>query len=576
MPTGSPAREKECIICKKLFLPLKPSNRICDDDHFTSCPICGKQMLWNSTRKVEPCSKECRKENTRRNNLAKYGVEHPMQSKEVQANHKKAMLDKYGVESPLQSEELKQKAIQSVRAKYGVDWALSSAEVKEKSKSTMIDRYGGATTFQSNVLREKVTSTCLERYGVDNAGKSQEVIEKRTSTLMDRYGVDNPMKCAEVANKARETRVTNHSGRYWTEEMYGKAQQAWLEHLGVDNPAKSDEIIDKITHTFLERYGVVRAVHVPEFREKMIATMIERYNAPYYCMTKEYTDKSHFKISKVNKTFGNTLSTIGIEHEYEFNIGRKSYDIHLHNTNILIEIDPTYTHNVIGNHWDKEGLAEDYHYLKSKLAQENGYRCIHVFDWDDADKIVDLIRPKEKLYARNMSIYKLNLDVCEEFLNQFHLQGSCKGQLLCLGLVQDGILYQVMTFGKSRYDKSHDVELLRLCTRAGYIVVGGANKLFKYATQDYGLDNIISYCDLSKFNGDVYTRLGMKLIRTTQPQEVWSRENEKVTANLLRQRGYDQLFKTNYGKGTSNEELMLRNGWLPIFDCGQAVYEYKC
>lgn len=38
---------------------------------------------------------------------------------------------------------------------------------------------------------------------------------------------------------------------------------------------------------------------------------------------------------------------------------------------------------------------------------------------------------------------------------------------------------------------------------------------------------------------------------------------------------YDQLFGTSFGKGTSNEELMLLDGWLPVYDCGQAVYTYS-
>ena len=47
-----------------------------------------------------------------------------------------------------------------------------------------------------------------------------------------------------------------------------------------------------------------------------------------------------------------------------------------------------------------------------------------------------------------------------------------------------------------------------------------------------------------------------------------------ITDNLLRQRGFDQLFNTSYGKGTSNEQLMLDNGFVEIYDAGQAVYEY--
>ena len=47
-----------------------------------------------------------------------------------------------------------------------------------------------------------------------------------------------------------------------------------------------------------------------------------------------------------------------------------------------------------------------------------------------------------------------------------------------------------------------------------------------------------------------------------------------ITDNLLRQRGFDQLFGTSYGKGTSNRELMLEHGFVEIYDAGQSVYEW--
>lgn len=67
----------------------------------------------------------------------------------------------------------------------------------------------------------------------------------------------------------------------------------------------------------------------------------------------------------------------------------------------------------------------------------------------------------------------------------------------------------------------------------------------------------------------------MILKEVTSPAKVWSKDNLRVTDNLLRQRGYDQLFNANYDKGTSNEQLMLDHGWLPVYDCGQAVYVWN-
>ena len=67
----------------------------------------------------------------------------------------------------------------------------------------------------------------------------------------------------------------------------------------------------------------------------------------------------------------------------------------------------------------------------------------------------------------------------------------------------------------------------------------------------------------------------MKLKTWNSPSKIWSKNSEYIRDSLLRQRGYDQLFNTTYGKGKSNDELMLENGWLPVYDCGQAVYVYK-
>lgn len=543
-------KSKKCKICGEMFTPTSASNRICTKNHYQKCSICGAEFLWNSTSQPPATcdNKDCKRAETVRKNMEKYGVAHPMQSKEVQSHHKQAMLEKYGVESPLQSAEIKQKAIDSNFQKFGTAWALGNKDIHDKAKTTMTERYGAPTTLQSKILRDKVKQTTINRYGVDNPSKSQQVQDKMRETFNRIYGVDNPAKVPEIHAKLEATRISNN-GAYFTQDMLDKAKETWLAKYGVDNPSKSPEIQQKIKDSMVEKYGV-------EY-----GTLLSSAN--------KHT------ISESNRAFKQALHELGVEAEFEFALGPYRYDLHIIDTNILIEIDPTYTHNAIGNHWTDKGLDTLYHINKSKNAKEYGYRCIHVFDWDNLDNIIAMLQPKTKVNARDCRVYKLNMGCVNEFLDVHHLQGRVRGQTLALGLVKDGQLLQVMTFGQPRYDKSYDYELLRLCTRSDTVVIGGAQRLFKFATNLYELDNIISYCDLSKFTGDIYNRLGMTLIRTTAPQEVWSKGDKKITANLLRQRGYDQLFGTNYGRDKSNEVLMVENGWLPVYDCGQAVYEYK-
>lgn len=559
MPTGKPTKSRLCVLCNKVFVPRTPATKICDDTHFSSCPICGKSIVWNSTRSVEPCSKECRKEQTRRNYIIKYGVDHPMKNKDVQQRHKAAMKQKYGVEHALQLETFKSKASQTIQARLGVAWAQSSNEVKAKSFQTMIERYGGKTTLESPVLKAKMRDTMIERYGESNPSRVDELRAKAQATNIERWGVINPMMDPSIAQKSKTTRYNN------IDAITDKIKATLMEKYGVDNPAKIPEVRAKISDALRTAY--------PNFKDKMIDTNISKYGVPYYCMTEECRALQGSTISSINKRFGAKLDELHISHSYEYPVSTYSYDIKVDDS--LLEIDPSYTHNVIGNHWGQP-VSFDYHLRKTQAANDAGYRCIHIFDWDDWNKVINLVKPVERrIYARKCDIYKIHPNVGDKFLNENHIQGTCRGQLLYLGLVHEGELVQIMTFGRPRYDRSYDVELLRLCTLSGAQVVGGASRLFHHAVSTYELHNIISYCDRSKFLGKVYEAIGMHLNHVSPPQEIWSKGNKHITANLLRSRGYDQLFHTDYGKGTDNEQLMLENGWLPIYDCGQLVYEFR-
>lgn len=409
--------------------------------------------------------------------------------------------------------------------------ACSYACRAKKSKATSLVKYGCKAPGNNANARKQAKSTCKEHFGVEYAMQSPEVRQKSKETMIERYGVDNISKLPDVCSRRIETCIAK----------YGK-----------------------MPFNTLEVY------------EKQRQTMIERYGVPYYILTDKFQeDYKYIRVSKTNSRFGQILTAAGIQFELEFRIDRKIYDFILPEKKTVIEIDPTYTHNLLGNHWDKHGMEKLYHLNKSKLANEHGYNCIHIFDWDDWNKIVSILSTDIKLYARDCKIVELQKAAADKFMEDNHLQGTCKGQRCCYGLINDDTVVEVMTFGKPRYNRNYEFELLRLCTKSGYRIVGGASKLFKHFISTCSPSSIISYCDASKFTGAVYKNMGMNLVRRTDPSKVWSKGSKKITDNLLRQRGFDQLFGTDFGKGTSNDDLMLQNGWLPVYDCGQLVYEWR-
>ena len=442
------------------------------------------------------------------------------------------------------SEEVKNKTINTNLQKYGIKYTTQLEQMKNKSKQTKKERYDNENWNN----RIKCKQTKLERYG----DKNYHNLEQMKKTNLKKYGVEFYTQTEDYKIKNRNTN---------------------LKKYNVDNVFKSNIIKSKIKKTNLKKYGVEFPMQLESYRLNYQKVCMEKYGIKNGFLLSDKNKAN--RISKLNKSWGEFLSIR--ENDYEFCLDGKFYDLKKNNT--LIEINPSISHNSLyGVPWvkDSKPLLKDYHFNKSILGKNNNYRVIHIWDWDDKEKIGYLLQDKKKIYARNCKIKEINNKICNEFLNKYHLQGTCKGQSIKYGLFYNDNLVQVMTFGIPRYNKNFDWELLRLCSHKDFIIIGGSQKLFKYFLKN-NKGSIISYCDNSKFNGDVYLKLGFKLKDFGKPKKHWFNisKNIHITDNLLLKLGFDKLFNTNYGKGTSNEQLMIENGFLYIYDCGQSVYEYK-
>ena len=470
--------------------------------------------------------------------------------KKRSAKAKETFLKKYGVDNPSKTIEVKAKIQKTNLERYGHECSAQSEVVKEKIKATNLKKYGVEYSFQAGVVKEKIKATSLERYGVDNPSKSNIIKDKIVESNRRNLGVDYPMQSKEVMGKSRVTSLQKYGTEYPNQSEIVKQhiKESSLRLYGVEHPFMSEVVIDKVLKTNLERYGV----------------------SCYLMLTKRWGEAND---SKPNRDFAEMLDSNNITYEREFRCGKYSYDFKIGNN--LIEINPTATHNTHFNPYGKNKINDTYHANKSNLALCNGYNVIHVFDWDDIDKVVQLLRERETAYARKCEVRFVNEVDANKYLDTYHLQGTCRGQKFRLGLYYDNKLVSLMTFGKSRFNKNCEYELLRYCSH--YNVIGGAEKLFKYFVDNYRPNSIVSYCDTSKFSGKVYDILGFKYVKTNSPRKHWYSRKEKrhITDGLLLSRGYDRLFKENHGKGTSNEELILARGYLPVYDCGQSTYIWR-
>ena len=118
--------------------------------------------------------------------------------------------------------------------------------------------------------------------------------------------------------------------------------------------------------------------------------------------------------------------------------------------------------------------------------KNDGYKLIHIWEYDWINLIKQNIL-KEKLkalfnveqtriYARKCIIKEISTDLKNDFLNTYHIQGEDKSKIK-LGLFYQDELVAVMTFGKPRFNKNYEYELIRYATK--YKVIGRSWQIIK-------------------------------------------------------------------------------------------------
>ena len=488
----------------------------------------------------------------------------------------------------------------SIRETYKVKHDAWVSEITKKCSKEDLENYY-SNHNKSDVckffnLPNSSISFLLKYYGIVKARNN--IVKLRENTCLDKYGVSNPSKLKEIRDKVRETNLKRYGVEYnlQIKDFKEKSKQTCLNKYGTEFANQSDIVKNKIIDTKIEKYGSLEDAYKivvskgkatrtknsgslkESYRlglENQSKVILEKYGVPYACMREEARNFSND--SGPNKLFASILDKNNIKYSREFAIDNYSYDFKVEN--ILIEINPFSTHNSTWGLFSINSKKDMfYHYNKTKIALENGYRVINVWDWDNINIILNFIKnDKIRIFARKCILKEVSLKDTNIFLNENHLQGTCKNQSIRIGLYYNNELVSIMTFGKPRYNKNYKYELLRYCTKLGYIVIGGSEKLFKYFINNYDYKSVISYCDNSKFIGNVYKKLGFKLNDYGEPSKHWynGKTKQHFTDNLLRQLGADKLINTNYGKGTNNEDILRNNGFVEIFDCGQSIYTYK-
>lgn len=246
-------------------------------------------------------------------------------------------------------------------------------------------------------------------------------------------------------------------------------------------------------------------------------------------------------------------------------------DIYVPSLNLAIEFNGNYWHS-----YPKK--PKTYHTEKSRICEDKGIRLIHIYEYqwnnlETREKFLKMIKSiggfHKRVFARKCAMEFVEKDDERKFLEENHLQGY-NSSTFNLGLYHKSDLIQMISFinrGNSQF------EIQRLCTKTGYSVIGGAEKLFKHSMSHllkYDCKTLISYSDRGVFTGNVYERLGMIRLEPTEPNYIWFKGNKILSRQQCQKH---KLVKMGYDENLSETDIMKHRGYKRIFNSGNHKFE---
>lgn len=442
--------------------------------------------------------------------------------------------------------------------------SANNDDIRLKKQQTLKEKYGSETTFTSPQIKEKINKTIIEKYGVSNVFQSAEIKEKSKTTLLKKYGVKNISQTPENRKKAKdkiqEIKRNYSKVREQFEIKYSDIK--FINHIG-----------NNLTY-----YCGCNEQNICEMERNLFRfRYLNKINICTKCapISNAISQAENEILEYVKSITGNNVIS-----KDKDTIAPLELDIYVPELNIAIEYNGLYWHR-------EEKVGKKYHITKTKMCEDKNIQLIHIFEdeWLEKKEIVKSIlnnnigKKLKKIYARKCNIINLNKSEAFDFYEKNHILGGYYCDVN-YGLELDGELYAVIGFGKQRKimnkkNLQNKYELIRYCNKLNTSVVGGGSKLFSHFVKTVLPTEIVTYANRRYFNGNFYKHLGFSFVGETRPNYFYlSTKNTQKREHRFKYRK-DILVKKGENPEQSESQIMAKNGYYKIYDCGNFKFIWK-
>lgn len=469
----------------------------------------------------------------------------------------------FGVDSSTVRDRIKALGIERTREQK----ELAQINANEIRKETCQELFGGVSPNADPEVRAKTVSTNLDRYGHANPFGNKDIQEKIKSTNLDLYGVENPLHDPERAAQIGAA-------------VSAAAQSKWSEEARIVLSSR-ETMLD-----YMKRSGRKTVPLMGSGLGVSAETLYKRLTA--FSLWEELDTSYH--TSAWEREVGDIIRSWGISTDKAKGIllgqSKRGQDIDWYSSEHSIGIEC----NGSLNHSEARKEDRNYHIKKTKSAEAQGIFLYHIFSYEWANPrqrpiLESQLRNRfgladRRIGARKCRVVAVSPEDSTAFLEENHLQGRV-GARVRIGLLYGDELVSLMTFSHPREQKKGDSvewELIRYAVKRNTAVQGGANKLFGHFIKSYSPKSIVSYSDVAKTTGKMYSLLGFELVNQTVPEYVWWKSEKKV---LRRYQCMAHKLKAKYAneipgiESMSEAQIMHYLGYSRIYGCGNKVWVWR-
>lgn len=378
-------------------------------------------------------------------------------------------------------------------------------------------------------------------------------------------------RCSIKSKKTQLKTKATCMKKYGAERKWGKPVKGDEHHLRKHLINLSDvtnhELMTKLQHSnwkdVAQHFGLSTKTHSSAF--KFMASN------GYPILSKSGKSNMESEVAEYVSSLG-----VAIQTNTKKIISPYELDVFIESHNLAIEFNGLYWHS--SGSTETDALRKQAHLMKTEMCEAKGIQLLHIFEneWLDPVKkeiwksvIKHKLGLSKVVYARKCVKKPVPKADAIAFCEANHLQGSC-GFSNSMGLYYNDELVQVATFGKPRYNKSVDLELIRLCSKQGLCIVGGASKLTKGVSfVSYGNRR---WCSALS---NVYDKIGTST-GTSEPCYWYFEKNSLQLfhrSSFMKHKLKDKL--ENFDQSKTEVENCYANGLRRIWDCGNLIYEVR-